>query len=182
LVFEDLQLGNESLFELLRLLGGTYRRDVWTPGPWRGAMSALAAVYAFEESTGLAGTEAWQGNLNTLTRQIRRDEWLAAEGGGWDANLETTLELFLILQDEYGWAPILEVIGDLRALPQNEQPDDNETKLHAWITGVSNDVGVDVVGLFQAWRFPVAEETLAATENLPEWIAWPRIPPPEVDP
>lgn len=184
LVFEDLQLGNESLFELLRLLGGTYRRDVWTPGPWRGAMSALAAVYAFEESTGLAGTEAWQGNLNTLTRQIRRDEWLAAEGGGWDANLETTLELFLILQDEYGWTPILEVIGDLRALPENEQPENNETKLHAWITGVSNDVGVDVVGLFQAWRFPVAEETLAATENLPEWIAWPRIPPPppEVDP
>jgi len=178
LVFEDLQLGNESLFELLRTLGGVYRSDVWSPSPWRGAMNALAAVYAFEESTGLAGSEAWQGNINSTSRQIRRGDWLAGEASGWDANLETTLEIFLLLQDEFGWDPILAVIADLRALPADEQPEDNAEKLHEWIVRLSAEVGLDVVGLFQAWRFPVGEATLTATETLTEWSAWPRIPPP----
>ncbi len=178
LVFEDLQLGNEALFDLLRRLGATYRRDVWSPAGWRGAMEALAAVYAFEEATGLPGSEAWQGNINDTSRQIRRGDWLAGDASGWDAGLETTLELFLIVRDEFGWDPILTVIADLRALPGDEQPEDGAAKLHEWIVRLSAEAGVDVVGLFQAWRFPIDEATLEATEGLTEWTQWPRLEPP----
>jgi hypothetical protein len=175
LIFADLQLGNETFFELLRALGTTYRRGVWSPGPWRGALSALAASYAFEEATGLALAEAWQGNLNALSRQLRREEWLDGEAGGWSADLETGLELFLLVRDEFGWDPILAVIADLRALTAEARPGDDEAKLHEWIVRLSTETGVDVVGLFQAWRFPIDEATLTSTDSLPEWGDWPRI-------
>ena len=178
----EFQLGNEALFAALTRLGERYREGLWAPGPWSGAMAYLAATYAFEEALDLPFSDAWQGNLNDISRLQVRDDWLADDGDGWDAGAVATLELFLLLREDFGWEPLLTVISDLRDLPGDQQPDGNAEKLHAWITGLSDATGVDVVGIFQAWRFPIDEATLTATEGYPEWSAWPRIePPPEED-
>jgi len=83
------------------------------------------------------------------------------------------LEVFMQLQEAFGWSLLHELNKSYRNQPYIEQAWTSEQKVQEWIVRSSQAAGVNLTGLYDDWGFPITEQTKQAIGGLPMWTANP---------
>lgn len=92
------------------------------------------------------------------------DQYLASPDKTWqDMTSDDIHSLFQRIQRVYGWAPFKAWYRDYRPLANRglKPPTTPEEKVNLTVALLSKECHVDLVPLFQQWRFPVTPESIA---------------------
>jgi hypothetical protein len=80
------------------------------------------------------------------------------------------LDTFLVIKEEWGWAPITEALTVYYTLPAAEVPSGGTEEFNAWVLHLSNTTGYNLAPYHAAWGFPLTQATYDALAHLPVWV------------
>jgi hypothetical protein len=80
------------------------------------------------------------------------------------------LDTFLVIKEEWGWAPITEALAVYYTLPAAEVPSGGTEEFNAWVLHLSNTTGYNLAPYHAAWGFPLTQATYDALAHLPIWV------------
>ena len=80
------------------------------------------------------------------------------------------LDTFLVIKEEWGWAPITEALAVYYTLPAAEVPSGGTEEFNAWVLHLSNTTGYNLAPYHAAWGFPLTQATYDALAHLPVWV------------
>lgn len=80
------------------------------------------------------------------------------------------LQMYIQLQDAFGWDAFKKVFAQYRDLKPNERPKSDNEKRDQWMMRFSRAVGKNLGPFFQAWGVPIGQEALNSIKNYPIWL------------
>ncbi|MEM7146364.1 MAG: M60 family metallopeptidase [Verrucomicrobiota bacterium] len=162
-------LDEQKRWGIFHELGHNHQRPMWyLPGTTETTCN-LWSVLLSEDLMGTDRSEAHRamGELD------RRQRLMAYVNGGKkfeeDWSVWTALEMYLQLQEAFGWEAYREVFDEYNRLPSDERPKEQQDKNDQWMIRFSKAVDRNLGPFFRAWNIPVTEAALAEVSGLPEW-------------
>jgi hypothetical protein len=141
----------------------------WMPSTLPGTTETgcnFASVYLMEELVGVDGHSAVDPDQrHTRMRSYFDDGSNIANWSVW-----TALDTFLIIKEEWGWAPITEALSVYYDLPEEYVPETDEEEFNSWVYYLSNATGYNLAPYHIAWGFPITENVSLALQHLPVWV------------
>ena len=67
------------------------------------------------------------------------------------------LEMFVRIQQAYGWEAFEKLFAEYRALADNERPKTDEAKRDQWCTRLSKITGENIAAVFDSWNIPISD-------------------------
>jgi hypothetical protein len=138
----------------------------------------LWSVYASEKVAGVPRAAAWDGD--TLSRANRDSRVQAYVSGGadywgvWVNDPALALDMYLELQERFGWALFLDAFTEYQAM--SSPPTDDQGCIDVWVTTSSRAAGFDLSRFYAAWGIPFSPRVERALADLPDWTDHPLAP------
>ena len=138
----------------------------------------LWSVYASEKVAGVPRAAAWDGD--TLSRANRDSRVQAYVSGGadywgvWVKDPALALDMYLELQERFGWALFSDVFRKYQAM--SSPPTDDQGRIDVWVTTSSRAAGFDLSRFYAAWGIPFSPRVERALADLPDWTDHPLAP------
>ena len=133
----------------------------------------LWSVYVMEQVVGRSRDEAH----SALSPASREDTIQAYIDGGrdfWgDWSVWTALETWLQLQEAFGWDLFIELNATYLAMPAAERPTTDQARIDRMVVESSFAAGYDLTDFYDAWGFPISDDSRAAVSGLPMWTDHP---------
>lgn len=149
-------------------IGHNHQREEWTFEGTGEVTNNLFCLYAFHRVCGR--TEGLHPALAKDQRQKRRAAHLARpDFKKWQNDPFLALELYLQLQEAFGWEPFQKVFAEYRALSAAQKPKSDADKRDQWMTRFSQAVGKNLGPFFEAWGVPTSAAARASIAHLPPW-------------
>ena len=151
--------------------GHNHQVGDWTPEGTGEVTNNLFALYVWEK---IIGKERALAHPAVRPDNMKKawDKYVA--GGKKYSDLQKDpflyLQMYIQLQDAFGWDTYKKVFAEYRDLKPNERPKSNEDKLDQWMVRFSRAAGKNLGPFFQAWGVPVSPQALNSIKNLPVWI------------
>ena len=79
------------------------------------------------------------------------------------------LDMYLLLQDEFGWEAFTNVFTEYRDKFATERPQDAQEKWDMFAVRFSREVGWDISPFLLSWDWPLSESALRDVAHLPPW-------------
>ena len=126
----------------------------------------FASVYLMEDLVGVSGHDA----VDPQQRESRISSYF--DGGSNISNWSvwTALDTFLIIKEEWGWAPLTNALSVYYDMPANEVPSGDIEEFNAWTMHISNATGYNLAPYHEAWGFPLNQDTFEELSHLPVWV------------
>lgn len=145
----------------------------WLPWVMQGTTESsvnLWSVYVSETLFGIARGAAHP----SLTPAMRTNRIQAFIAGGrkyatWGSDAFLPLEMYLQLQEGFGWMPYMNVFADYNALPPAMSPSTDQERVDQWVLRFSQKVGKNLGPFFVSWGLPVSASVLTTIGSLPAW-------------
>jgi hypothetical protein len=130
----------------------------------------LWSVYIMENVFGVLRSNAHSA-IAPAKRQQRIQSFIAGgrQHATWVADAWLALELYLQLQEAFGWEPYKSIFADYYAIPSTSGPKTNQEKINEWVRRFSEKVGKNLGPFFTNWGFPVSQAVLDTIAVLPAW-------------
>jgi hypothetical protein len=136
----------------------------------------LYSVRASEDALGIDRSTAWEGpGLSDANRTARVQAFKNA-GRPWSSVADEPvvgLELFLQLEERFGWSFYETVHAAYAALP--EQPEGDAAVIDTWVRLSSQAAGMDLTGYYAAWSLPFSASIVDELSALPDWTDHPML-------
>ncbi|MDF1660971.1 MAG: M60 family metallopeptidase [Planctomycetota bacterium] len=94
----------------------------------------------------------------------------------WKKRPFLALDMYVELQQEFGWDLFKKVFAQYRDLPPQARPQSDLARRDLWLKLLSNTSGKNLGPFFQAWGIPVSKHTLKEVKKHPQWTpsSWKR--------
>ena len=93
---------------------------------------------------------------------------LPRRGGHDDWSVWTALDTYLIIKEEWGWAPITQALTAYYTLPTSEVPSTDQEEFNAWVLHISSASGYNPASPSRCWGFPYP--THSQLLQYPAWV------------
>nr|XP_043887175.1 TRPM8 channel-associated factor homolog isoform X1 [Solea senegalensis] len=154
-------------------LGHNQQRSCWEfPSHTTECTCNLWSVYVHEEVLGIKRAKA-HPVLALEKRNKRAKEFVT---GGRNLNswqMWVALETYLQLQERFGWDAFKKVFAAYHKM--SNFPTRKILKMNLYAETFSKTVGMNLVGFFQAWGWPIQAATEEKLSNLPSWTDHPMV-------
>lgn len=94
-------------------------------------------------------------------------------GSGWRDDGLTSTSLSVEVQERFGWEALKKTFGAYHG--RSSHPDGNKGKMNLYAETVSQAVGMNLMGFFKAWGWPIEASTEENVKNLPPWTDHPMV-------
>lgn len=88
----------------------------------------------------------------------------------WKRKPFLALQMYVELQQEFGWELFKKVFALYRVMPRKDQPKSDLERRDKWLELLSQVSGKNLGPFFQAWGVPVSKAALAKVKHLPGWL------------
>jgi hypothetical protein len=85
----------------------------------------------------------------------------------WKRDPFLALEMFVRIQQAYGWEAFEKLFAEYRLLPGSERPKNDLQKRDQWCTRLSKVTGDNMASIFDSWNIPISEETRKTCATYP---------------
>ncbi|XP_066296637.1 TRPM8 channel-associated factor 2-like [Branchiostoma lanceolatum] len=157
--------GNWGLFHEL---GHNMQRKAWT---FEGTGEVTCNVFTLHAMDVVAKRDPWQHpwvrNKWPSIEQFFKD---GAQHDVWKKKAGVALAVYAQLAHHFGWEPYKKVFRQYEKDPKKKEPQNNKERIILWIVRFSNEVGRNLVPLFDFWGFPHTEEAQAQVSGLDAFL------------
>jgi len=133
----------------------------------------LWSVHTMEQVVGIDRSQGHSALLSTA----RADRVQAYVDGGRDFAADwsvwTALETWLMIQEEFGWEPLIAVQERYLADAPGDAPGSDQARIDRWAVRMSEETGRDLTPFFDAWGIPLSAGVYGAVGGLPPWTDHP---------
>ena len=159
-----------GVWGLFHEIGHNYQSPEWTFQGTGEVTNNLFTVYVFDHLCHVS-RERMHPALAARERLSRRQRYFAAGAPfqQWQADPFLALDMYLQLQEAFGWEPFEKVFAEYRALRPEERPRTDAEKRDQWLIRFSRAVGHDLSGFFRQWGIPISHEAVQSLSDLPPW-------------
>lgn len=155
-------------------LGHNHQEKAWTFNGTGEVTCNLFSLYVFENLCGISPQtyERTSGKIRNLrvNKYLKKPDFEL-----WKSNPWLALDMYVMLQKEFGWQPFKNIFSDYEDMRSSELPKTNQERMDQWMIRFSNEVERDLSSFFLAWGFPLSEHAIESVSHLNVWNA------PEVD-
>ncbi|KAM4748939.1 TRPM8 channel-associated factor 2 [Rhinophrynus dorsalis] len=156
-----------GLWGAIHELGHNEQRNVWEFYPHTTeATCNLWSVYVHETVFGILRDQA-HSELQPKNRIARIQSYLKTGPNLEHWNVWTALETYLQLQEGFGWDPFKRVFAEYQTMDGIK--DEKKFKMNLWVEKFSQAVNRNLVPFFQAWGWPIEDQTSRKLSTLPAW-------------
>ncbi len=161
------RLTTEGDWGFFHELGHNHQWMDWTvPGTTETGCN-LFTVYVYETVVGKHRNET-HGAVSLEERTKRTRAYLAdPDISRW--SVWVALDMYLLLQDEFGWEAFTNVFTEYRDKFATERPQDAQEKWDMFAVRFSREVGWDISPFLLSWDWPLSESALRDVAHLPPW-------------
>ncbi|KAG8576482.1 hypothetical protein GDO81_009879 [Engystomops pustulosus] len=160
-------MNNAGIWGPIHELGHNQQRWAWEfPPHTTEATCNLWSVYVHENVLGIPRDKA-HPSLKPAERDACIRLYLKNGAKLADWSVWTALETYLQLQEGFGWDPFKRLFSEYQTM-SNVSANNND-KMNLWATKFSQAVNKNLVPFFQAWGWPIDEETIKKLSTKPEW-------------
>ena len=93
-----------------------------------------------------------------------------ADFDGWKRDPFLALQMYMQLQEAFGWEAYRKVFAEYRELSREERPRSDDAKRDQWLVRFSRAVGKNLGPFFEAWGVPTSKEARGSVADLPTWM------------
>lgn len=161
--------GNWGLFHEM---GHNHQDAMWTFSGTGEVTCNLFSLYVYETVCGKP-PRTGHNAVNDRSQRVEKMRTHLAAGAPfekWKSDPFLALEMYMQLQEAFGWETYKKVFAEYRALPQNQRPRGEQQKRDQWMLRFSRAAGRNLGPFFQKWGVPTSEEARRAIADLPEWM------------
>ena len=126
----------------------------------------FASVYLMEELVGISGHSATDSDQ----RHLRMSEYFNDGSNINNWSVWVALDTHLIIKEKWGWAPFTDTLSIYYELPPAEVPSGDIEKFNSWVMHISNSTEYNLAPYFEAWGFPLNQETFDTLNQYPIWV------------
>jgi hypothetical protein len=170
-----------DLVSLTALRGGKwgYWHEVghnhqWLPWVLQGTTESSVNLFSIYVSETLVGTPRAMAHpsMTAAMRTQRINTFIAAgrNYSTWGNDAWLPLEMYLMLQEGFGWAPYKSLFADYNALSMAQSPSTDQTRVDQWVLRFSQKVNRNLGPFFTQWGLPVSASVLSQIAVLPTWV------------
>ncbi|XP_002934606.1 TRPM8 channel-associated factor homolog isoform X2 [Xenopus tropicalis] len=157
----------EGLWGPIHELGHNQQQKVWEfPPHTTEATCNLWSVFVNETVVGVPRDKA-NSALEPASRAACIEAYLKTGPKLENWNVWTALETYLQLQEGFGWEPFKQLFKDYQSM--SGISNDNKSKMNLWAEKFSEAVQTNLIPFFEAWGWPIEEETRSKLSALPVW-------------
>ncbi|MGQ9561929.1 MAG: M60 family metallopeptidase [Thermogutta sp.] len=162
--------GHGGVWGLFHEIGHNYQSPDWTFQGTGEVTNNLFTVYVFDHLCRVL-REKTHPALATQERLKRRQKYFAsgAPFDQWQADPFLALDMYLQLQEAFGWEPFEKTFAEYRTLKPEERPRTDSEKRDQWLIRFSHAVGRDLSGFFRRWGVPISPGAADSLGDLPSW-------------
>lgn len=88
----------------------------------------------------------------------------------WTQDPFLALEMYALMQRDFGWDAFKRVFAEYRDLPARERPRSDDAKRDQWLVRFSRTVERNLGPFFEAWGVPTGDAARASVADLPVWL------------
>jgi Peptidase M60, enhancin and enhancin-like/N-terminal domain of M60-like peptidases len=153
-------------------IGHNHQNPDWT---FQGAGEVTVnffTLYCMEKICGLTPRQTRIGENQPLKSGTPRAyaEWLknGKPYETWKREPFLALEMFVRIQEAYGWEVFEKLFAAYRQLPDDQRPKSDLDKRDQWCTRLSRLTGENVASVFESWNIPISDEARKVCAQYPK--------------
>jgi hypothetical protein len=129
----------------------------------------LFTLYCMEK---LCDNKNPRGEVGQRYRQARVGRYIKADAdfAEWRRDPFLALQMYMQLQEAFGWEAYRKVFEEYRNLPREARPRNDDERRDQWLVRFSRAVGKNLGPFFQAWGVPTSPSARASIAELPAWM------------
>ena len=156
---------------LFHELGHNHQSGDWTFDGTGEVTENLFSLYVCDKVCGIPSARSHPA----ISQQARARTMKAYLAGGtdfqkWKSDPFLGLQMYMQLQEAFGWEPFKKVFAEYRDLPAGKRPRNDDEKRDQWMARFSRTAGKNLGPFFQAWGVPTSEKARASIADLPAWM------------
>ncbi|MBX3355409.1 MAG: M60 family metallopeptidase [Phycisphaeraceae bacterium] len=159
---------------LLHELGHNHQEGAWT---FDGTVEVTVNLFTLYAIDSICSPEPGSRGHPAVDRPPSVKEHLAkgAPFEEWKNDPFLALQMYLQLQEAFGWETFKRVFAEYRALPASERPRSDDEKRDQWMVRFSRASSVNLGPFFEAWGVPTSDAARRSISDLPRWMpdSWP---------
>lgn len=161
--------GHGDVWGFFHELGHNHQNRDWTFGGAGEVTVNLFTLYCMEK---LCGNKNPRSEVTKKYRQrrIRRYVDGGAKFDEWKRDPFLALQMYMQLQEAFGWDAYQKVFAEYRELSQNERPRRDDKKRDQWLVRFSRTAGKNLGPFFEAWGVPTSQQARQSIAKLPAWM------------
>ncbi|MEI6645438.1 MAG: M60 family metallopeptidase [bacterium] len=147
-------------------IGHNHQNHDWTFDGTGEVTVNFFTLYCMEKMCGIAPRQTRMKNEATQAYT----EWIknGKPYDAWKSNPFLALEMFVRLQQAYGWEAFEKLFAVYRNLPEGERPTNDLQKRDQWCTRLSRVTGENIASIFDSWNIPISDEARRACATYPK--------------
>jgi hypothetical protein len=147
-------------------LGHNHQNPDWTFDGTGEVTVNLFTLYCMEK---MCGIDPRQTRMSNDTTRAYSD-WLKAGKpyDTWKSSPFLALEMFVRLQQAYGWETFEKLFANYRGLTASERPKNDLQKRDQWCTRLSRVTGENIASVFDSWNIPISDEARKTCSTYPK--------------
>ena len=172
LVDRDKLMSNEhgGVWGLFHETGHNHQSRDWT---FQGAGEVtvnLFTLYVLENVCGLTSEEHPSFTKKARARKLKN----YLEGGAkfemWKRAPFLALDMYIRMQEAFGWEAFKKVFAEYRKLSPAERPKTDDERRDQWLVRFSRTVGRNLGPYFETWGVPTSTTARNSISDLPVWM------------
>ena len=88
----------------------------------------------------------------------------------WKSEPFLALQMYIQLQQAFGWEPYRKAFAEYRGLPRRDQPKNDDARRDLWLVTMSRACQKDLGSFFTAWGVPTSESARQSVAALDDWM------------
>ncbi len=147
-------------------IGHNHQNHDWTFDGTGEVTVNFFTLYCMEKMCGLPPRQTRM--KNEATRAYT--EWIknGKPYDTWKSDPFLALEMFVRIQQAYGWETFEKLFALYRNLPADQRPKNDLQKRDQWCTRLSSMTGENIASIFDSWNIPISDETRKTCATYPK--------------
>jgi hypothetical protein len=146
-------------------LGHNHQNGDWTFSGTGEVTVNFFTLYIMDKICGIPPRETRMKQDGT--RQLGRWVQNGKPHEEWCRDPFLALEMFVRIQQAYGWEAFEKLFAEYRELGRGERPRNDNEKRDQWCTRLSKITGENIASVFDSWNVPISEKAREACAAFP---------------
>ena len=148
-------------------LGHNHQNGDWT---FRGTGEVTVNFFTLYNMEHICGIPPLKTRMGEEGQKKKVQKWVAAGKSHetWCNDPFLALEVFVRIQQVYGWGAFEKLFGEYRTLGDEQRPKNDDAKRDQWAVRLSRVTGHNMAAVFDAWSIPLTDAARSACAAYPE--------------
>ncbi|MSR47398.1 MAG: hypothetical protein EXS13_10100 [Planctomycetes bacterium] len=154
---------------LFHELGHNHQEPEWTFDGTGEVTNNVLCIHALESVFAVPvtkGHDAIEGTAKKVADYVKA----GANFDEWKGDPFLALQMYVQLQQQFGWELYKKVFADYRALPRRERPRTDDAKRDLWLVMLSKVADRNLGPFFTAWGVPTSDTARASVADRAAWM------------